>query len=190
MYPPNDNPIQQQQPGMYYPPAQAPYVDPCMYSQNNMNTMNAPPSYDQATQPIPQPSPMPNVVYTAGIQPTSKTVVPFGATQANLEKVSVQTRCNSCCNEIYTRVNDKVSQNGICWAVFCCFCGSWLLSLLVLCMDGFKVYRHFCPACNAFIGEYSPKMSGGSIALLIFLSLLCVALQIFAVMYFLGNRYY
>ena len=55
MYPPNDIPIQQQQPGMYYPPAQAPYADPSMYSQNNMNTMSAPPSYDQATQPIPQP---------------------------------------------------------------------------------------------------------------------------------------
>ena len=134
-------------------------------------------------------SPMPNVVYTTGMQPTNKTVVPFGATQANLEKVSVQTRCNSCCNEIYTRVNDKVSQNGICWAVLCCFCGSWLLSLLVLCMDGFKVYRHFCPVCNAFVGEYSPKMSGGTIALLVFLSLICVALQIFVVMYYFGRMY-
>merc|ERR1712179_7101 len=126
MYPPNDNLTQQQQPGMYHPSAQAPYANLSMYSPNDMNQMNAaPPSYDQATQPVPQPSPMPNVVYTTGMQPTNKTVVPFGATQANLEKVSVQTRCNSCCNEIYTRVNDKVSQNGICWAVLCFFCG-WM----------------------------------------------------------------
>ena len=122
--------------------------------------------------------------------PTNKTVQVYSGTVANLEKTSIQTHCNSCNNEIYTRVNDKISQNGICWAVTCCFCGSWLLSLLVLCMDAFKVYRHFCPACNAFIGEYSPKMSGGMICLLIFLSLLAIGLQIFVVMVYLNRSYY
>jgi len=168
-------PDQPQQPGMYYPPGPALNPPAPMYPPNNMDQMNAPPSYDQATQPHYQPS---------------KTVQVYSGTVANLEKTSVQTHCNSCNNDIYTRVNDKISQNGICWAVTCCFCGSWLLSLLVLCMDAFKVYRHFCPACNAFIGEYSPKMSGGMICLLVFLSLLAIGLQIFVVMVYLNRSYY
>merc|ERR1712018_498016 len=81
------------------------------------------------------------------------------------------------------------SQNGKCWAILCCFCGSWLLSLFVLCLDGFKVYRHFCPACNVFIGEYSPKMSGGVIALLVFLTILFVGLQAFVVFVYLNRSY-
>jgi len=187
-------PTQPQQPGMYYPQGPAPNPNVPMYPPNDMNQMSAPPTYDQATQPYVQPSPMQNVAYTATVHqpmpPSGKTVQPYSATIANLEKVSVQTHCNSCNNEIYTRVNDKVSQNGICWAILCCFCGSWLLSLFVLCLDGFKVYRHFCPACNVFIGEYSPKMSGGVIALLFFLTILFVGLQIFVIMMYLNRSSY
>jgi len=197
-------PTQPQQPGMYYPPGPVPNPNAPMYPPNDMNQMNAPPSYDQATQPHYQPSPMPNVAYptSAGhpvqvvgpihqpAPPTNKTVQVYSGTAANLEKSSVQTHCNSCNNEIYTRVNDKISQNGICWAVTCCFCGSWVLSLLVLCMDAFKVYRHSCPACNAFIGEYIPQMSGGMACLLFFLSLLVIGLQIFVVMVYLNRSYY
>ena len=113
--------------------------------------------------------------------PTNKTVQVYSATVASLEKTSVQTHCNCCNDEIYTRVNNKISKNGIWWAVICLFCGSWLLSLLVVCMDVFRVYRHFCPSCNALIGEYSPKMSGGMICLLIFLSLLAIGLPILLV---------
>ena len=137
---------------------------------------------------------MQNVAYTdtvhQPIPPSGKTVQPYSATIANLEKESVQAHCNSCNNEIYTRFNENVSQYGICWAILCCFFGSWLLSLFVLCLDVFYVYRHFCPACNVFIGEYSPKMSGGKIAFLFFLTILLVGLQIFAIMMYLGRSKY
>jgi len=182
---------QPQQPGMNYPPGAAPIPSVPMYAPNNMNQMTAPPTYDQAVQPQYQPSPMPNVAYHTTVHhpapPTNKIVQPYAATVAKLEKESVQTHCNSCNNEIYTRVEDKVSQNGICWAVTCCFCGSWLLSLLVLCMDAFKVFRHHCPACNAFIGEYNPKMSGGMACLLVFLSILVVGLQVFVIMMYFAR---
>ena len=48
-------PDQPQQPGMYYPPG--PVLNPPapMYPPNNMDQMNAPPTYDQATQPHYQP---------------------------------------------------------------------------------------------------------------------------------------
>ena len=126
--------------------------------------------------------------------PSNKTVQVYSGTVANLEKSSVQTHCNSCNNEIYTRVNEKISQNGICWAFTCFFCGSWLLSLFVLCNDAFYVYRHFCPACNAFIGKYSPKMTSGMICFFIFFSLIVIGLQIFMVfgicLYYLNRRKY
>ena len=111
-------------------------------------------------------------------------------TTPKLEKLSVHTRCKSCRNEIYTRVGGKVSKNGIAWAILCCCFGSFLLSLLVFCLDGFKVYDHFCPSCNSFIGEYSPQMSTRMKVLLVFLSLLCVGLIIFVVMSKLTNWYY
>ena len=186
-----NDPIQPQQHGIYYPQVPAPNPNVPMYPLNNMN---APPTYDQATQPYIEPRPMQNVAYTTRVhqptQPLSQTVQPFAASTTR-EKVSVPFHCNSCNNEIYTRVNKKVSQRGIFWVILCCFSGIFcvwgfcLLSLFVLCLDGFKVYRHFCPACNVFIGEYSPKMSGGAIALLVFLPFLFVGLQVLAVMMYL-----
>ena len=47
--------IQSQQPGMYYPPGPAPIPTAPIYPPNNMNQMDEPPSYDQATQPDYQP---------------------------------------------------------------------------------------------------------------------------------------
>ena len=48
-------PTQPQQPGMYYPPGPALNPPAPMYPPNNMDQMNAPPSYDQAIQPHYQP---------------------------------------------------------------------------------------------------------------------------------------
>ena len=123
-------------------------------------------------------SPTQNVSHTAVVyqptHPSGTTIHLYSPIIAPLEKVSVKTHCNGCNNEIYTRVNDEVSEDGMCWAILCCVSGNWILGLLVLCLDGSNVYRHFCPACNRFIGEYRPEMSGGAIALLFFLTILIV----------------
>ena len=100
-------------------------------------------------------------------------------TTPDLEKVTVHTRCKACRNEIDTRVEGKVSKKGIAWAILTCCFVNCFLSLLVLYLDGFKVYRHFCPSCNAFIGEYSPQMSTGMKVFLVFLSLFLVGLTSF-----------
>ena len=122
------------------------------------------------------------------VPPTNKIVQQYSATVTDFEKTSVQIYCKICNAEINTQVNVKTSQKGICWAITCCFCGSWLLSLLVLCMDGFKVYRHLCPSCNAVIGEYHPKMSRKMIRLLVSLSILVIGLQIYTILHLLLNR--
>ena len=51
----DDCPTQSQQPGMYYPPGPVPDPSAPIYPPNNMNQMDEPPSYDQATQPDYQP---------------------------------------------------------------------------------------------------------------------------------------
>ena len=129
---------------------------------------------------------MPNVDHAVTVHQENARIlerhIPTDSRTPKWDKVSVQTRCQYCSNRIYTRVEGKVSQNGIGWAILCCFFGNILLSLLVFCLDGFKVYRHFCPSCNAFIAEYSPEMSCGIKVLLTFLSLLFVGLTIYLVM--------
>ena len=94
------------------------------------------------------------------------------------KKVPVQNRCHHCNQEIFTRVRDEVNKDGICWAIFCYFCGSGIVSIIILrgCMDGFNVYQHVCPTCNSIIGRYNPKLSGGAICCLFLPVILIVAL--------------
>ena len=109
---------------------------------------------------------------------------PVEETDNKLEKHSIKVRCTSCQRDNYTRVESKVTRNGEAWAVICCCFGSPLLSLLVLCMDGFREFRHFCPSCSSMIGTYYPKFSGGMMCLLILMTFGVVALQIIAIIFF------
>ena len=98
--------------------------------------------------------------------------------QKQLHKLSEQTRCETCKKDTGTRVERKLSQNGKCWAILCCCFGSPLLVLLAYYMDEFNVYHHYCPSCNSFLGEYSPKMSNDKIGVLLFLSSISIILTI------------
>ena len=123
----------------------------------------------------------PNGGYVAAKQPpvVQQTII----TSYELGKESVKVRCNYCSNEMFTRVDSKISSNGMAWALLCLFCGSWLLSLLVLCMDGFREFLHYCPSCNALIGVYKPTFSGGLVCLLVMLSFLVIGLQILLIIF-------
>ena len=100
-----------------------------------------------------------------------------------LQKDSVRARCPCCFTDQFTRVDSKVSSGGVAWAIGCCCFGSPLLSLLVLFMDGFKEFTHYCPACNSLMGICRPTFSGGMIALLVLVSLGIICLQILALIY-------
>ena len=105
-------------------------------------------------------------------------------------KDPARLRCNKCSKEILTRVCSRISKKGICWGFICCFCGllcigSCILSLLVLCMDSFKVVLHFCPECNELIGIYKTGFSKGTIFKLILFTIFIIALQMFLVIYVL-----
>ena len=96
-------------------------------------------------------------------------------------KDSVMVRCTNCQKENFSRVESKVSSNGMVWAILCCCFGSWLLSLLVLYMEGFREFSHYCPSCNKIIAIYKPKFSSGKICLLVLGTVMIIALQIFLI---------
>ena len=97
---------------------------------------------------------------------------------AKLEKHSVRIACSNCQMENFTRVKGKISGNGMMWAICCCCFGSWLLSLLVLCMDVFREFTHYCPSCNSIAGKYRPPLSGGLICLFILIAVGVIASEI------------
>ena len=100
---------------------------------------------------------------------------------SKLGKDPVRRRCNNCRMTQFTRVDSGVSANGKVWATLCCIFLSWILSLLVLCMDGFREYRHYCPSCNVLLGTYAPKFSAGQIILLVLLTCVFITLAIFVI---------
>ena len=105
------------------------------------------------------------------------------SSNTELKRDSVMVNCKQCRRENFTKVESKVHSNGRIWAILCCCCGSWLLSLLVLFMDGFREFCHYCPSCNAVIGTFKPKFPGDQIATLVVLSIGMIILQIVVIIY-------
>ena len=75
-----------------------------------------------------------------------------------------------------TDVTSEISSSGWCFAITCCLFGSWLASLLVRCLPGFRRFTHLCPLCRALIGEAQPSHSGIHIALIILVTILSLVL--------------
>ena len=116
--------------------------------------------------------------YEASIPSITVDGIPY-----RLEIESVAVRCNNCLKQDFTRVESKVSSNGKAWAFLCCIFGSCPLSLLFLCMDGFREFSHYCPSCNSMIGKYRPSFSGGLICRYVFLAFAILALQTLAILF-------
>ena len=100
---------------------------------------------------------------------------------SELKTDSVMVKCKQCRRENFTKVESKVHSDGIAWAILCCCCGSWLLSLLVICMNGFREFSHYCPSCNAVIGTYKPKFSGGQIVMLVLLTIGMIIIMVLVI---------
>ena len=50
--------------------------------------------------------------------------------------------------QVWTRVEARVKTEGWMFCLLCCLCGSWLVSLLVLSLPGFRKFSHYCPQCR------------------------------------------
>ena len=138
------------------------------------NERNPPPYTDTGYTPVPK------VVSAPDME--------LGACEnGQLGKFPALTNCNNCNLHVTTNVDKKLSSGGWTWAILCCCFGSWLLSLLILCMDNFWDYIHYCPRCTKKLATYSPAMSVWVKCLLVFASLGLIALQIFIVLFYLSQ---
>ena len=118
------------------------------------------------------------VGFQGGYVSQNATVIQAVGVISGLRKESVQVNCTNCQRTGFTRVESKIANHGWIWAIVCFFCGSWLLSLLIFCIDAFKEFLHYCPFCNSMIGVYKPQFAGGVIALLILLPIGFIIIQI------------
>ena len=64
--------------------------------------------------------------------------------------------------QVTTNVESNIRTSGWVFAILCCFCGSWLVSLMVLWLPGFRKFSHYCSRC----GSVEVKLSKSIIALL------------------------
>ena len=103
----------------------------------------------------------------------------------SLRKHTTRIVCKNCRKENFTRVEGKVSGHGMQWAIACCCVGNLYLSLLVFCIDGFREFTHYCPACNAMAGKYNPSFSGEVSCVLLLIVVGIIALEILLVVRYL-----
>merc|ERR1712080_247232 len=163
------------------PPVTVQYPGAPPYSENSMNQMYiSPQSYSDGGYATPnqyQTGPIPITDYSTTSRTGNPTIFQEPQNVYNiytLEKYSANVHCSYCSNNIFTRVERKISSNGMAWAILCFFCGSWCLCLLVFCVDRFREFIHYCSVCNSLLGTYKPKFSGGYVCLLIFLSFIII----------------
>ena len=112
---------------------------------------------------------------SAGLPPS----IPVQNVEIVFEKRSIKAICQNCSSYDYTRVEDKINSEGWLWCILCCFCGIWLLSFLVKCMDGFREFNHYCQRCGNRIANYKPRFNSASVVLLLVLSLLSIFVVVF-----------
>jgi lipopolysaccharide-induced tumor necrosis factor-alpha factor len=76
---------------------------------------------------------------------------------AKFGRNSIQCTSANCRSTILTRVEQT---NGLLtWllCIFLCIFGCWLgCCLIPFCITDLQNVQHYCPNCNAFIGEYQP----------------------------------
>ena len=124
----------------------------------------------------PPPLYQPNLATSsAGLPPT----IPVQNVETVFEKRPIKALCQNCSSYDYTRVEDKINSEGWLWCILCCFCGIWLLSFLVKCMDGFREFNHYCQRCGNRMANYKPRFNSASVVLLLVLSLLSIFVVVF-----------
>merc|ERR1711915_90758 len=99
----------------------------------------------------------------------------------------VKKFCHSCQQEVVTRVESTLTSIAWAWCLCCFFCGAGLIPGLVgLCIPAFKEFRHFCPKCRQLLVVYNPEMTGGQLAILIFVSVFSLGIGALIALWQLG----
>ena len=111
-------------------------------------------------------------------------IEPDGFPNTPLQKFPAVTNCFNCNLLVTTYVDKSLSGEGWTWVILCCCCGSWIISLLVLCMDVFSEYIHYCPRCSKILAIYKPGKNLRIITIFSLLSIGIIGLQLFLIFYY------
>ena len=102
------------------------------------------------------------------------------------KKFSVRTTCKTCNRRVTTNVDKKLRTQGWAWVICSCLAfvgGISFLGLLVLCVDTFWKFNHYCPRCSNKLATYSPKPSCRISTLIIVAGFAVIAFDVFIVLY-------
>jgi lipopolysaccharide-induced tumor necrosis factor-alpha factor len=107
---------------------------------------------------VPQQEPIGEVKYPTYMPPTGTVtygiqVVPV----VSFNKNPVPCTCPNCRSMIVTRVEETTGLLAWVLCLLLCIFGCWLgCCLIPFCISDLQNVQHYCPNCNAFIGEYHP----------------------------------
>ncbi|XP_024881588.1 lipopolysaccharide-induced tumor necrosis factor-alpha factor homolog [Temnothorax curvispinosus] len=117
-----------------------------------MKKMDHPPSYTSPPYPQPQypyPQPPPTSMPSMPSPPHTVHTIVTGTAFSN---ESQHMTCPHCHATISTRVDSEANTKTHLIAVLLCLFGCWCCAPCPYCMDSCLVHKHYCPACDAFLG--------------------------------------
>ncbi|KAF7990167.1 hypothetical protein HCN44_009902 [Aphidius gifuensis] len=74
--------------------------------------------------------------------------------QAAFGPESQRMTCPHCRADVSTRVENESNSKTHLFALLCCVLGCMPCAICPYCIDTCLVKKHFCPACNAYLGQY------------------------------------
>ncbi|XP_012279489.1 lipopolysaccharide-induced tumor necrosis factor-alpha factor homolog [Orussus abietinus] len=99
----------------------------------------------------PPPGFMPPPPYTSHVPPQPGVVIiqtqTFGPD-------TMPMTCPFCHATISTRVMQESGTKTHMFALILCLIGCWPCAPFPYCIDSCLIKKHYCPACNAFLGQY------------------------------------
>jgi len=116
-----------------------------------MEKMDPPPSYTSPPYPYPQPPPaMPQPMPPPSMPPLPHTVIITSGVAFSKEHQHMI--CPHCHANITTRVESEANTKTHLIAALLCLFGCWCCAPCAYCTDSCLVQKHYCPACNSFLG--------------------------------------
>ncbi|KAH0954956.1 hypothetical protein HN011_000545 [Eciton burchellii] len=95
-----------------------------------------------------------------GFAPPSYTSTPMQPPQQNVIISNVafgnepqHMTCPHCQANISTRIDTEANTKTHLFALLLCVLGCWCCAPCPYCMDSCMVKKHYCPACNAYLGS-------------------------------------
>ena len=130
--------------------------------------------------------------YTGPLRPVDPLMVENGDVTSlcnesyGFKKFSIRTNCKTCNRRVTTNVDKKLRTQGWAWVICSCLAfvgGVSFLGLLVLCVDTFWKFNHYCPRCSNKLATYSPKPSCRITTLIIVTGFAVIAFDVFIGLY-------